>query len=321
MVEAMGDLRQRSYGNSEDSQTLARLALFLYEKTFRNEITFLGLQKACEQLSLHGGDAAWEGPLFELLVVLTPQLALASSSVARYGEQSEKLFSSLATQLLRLATEAGEDVKTAAVVALAALCNSPVMTEMLQRTQVLSALLGKLLLRDPRESGEENPDGVVARAALLANVCRGVQVSYEGCDASEECITVMNALANGILEETCEEVLQLRICGVYLLVKRGGITERLMAEAQGVGGDNHLAIGTCTDKWNQFVTFRVRFELSFLSDLTLRGFIDRNPGVEERIRRDEEEIKGNTMKEKLRKLEEKAERFHAMQRGLYEMGW
>ena len=48
---------------------------------------------------------------------------------------------------------------------------------------------------------------------------------------------------------------------------------------------------------------------------------DRNPGVEERIRRDEEEIKGNTMKEKLRKLEEKAERFHAMQRGLYEMGW
>ena len=36
---------------------------------------------------------------------------------------------------------------------------------------------------------------------------------------------------------------------------------------------------------------------------------------------DEEEIKGNTMKEKLRKLEEKAERFHAMQRGLYEMGW
>ena len=130
---------------------------------------------------------------------------------------------------------------------------SPVMTEMLQRTQVLSALLGKLLLRDPRESGEENPDGVVARAALLANVCRGVQVSYEGCDASEECITVMNALANGILEETCEEVLQLRICGVYLLVKRGGITERLMAEAQGVGGDNHLAIGTCTDKWNQLV--------------------------------------------------------------------
>lgn len=253
VVEAMGDLRQRSYSNSEDSQTLARLALFLYDKTFRNEITFLGLQKACEQLSLHGGDAAWEGPLFELLVVLTPQLALASSSVARYGEQSEKLFSLLATQLLRLATEAGEDVKTAAVVALAALCNSPVMTEMLQRTQVLSALLGKLLLRDPRESGEENPDGVVARAALLANVCRGVQVSYEGCDASEECITVMNALANGILEETCEEVLQLRICGVYLLVKRGGITERLMAEAQGVGGDNHLAIGTCTDKWNQLV--------------------------------------------------------------------
>lgn len=253
MVEAMGDLRQRSYGNSEDSQTLAKLALFLYEKTFRNEVTFLGLQKACEQLTLCGGDAAWEGSLFELLVVLTPQLALASSSVARYGKQSEKLFSSLTTQLMRLATEAGEDVKTAAVVALAALCNSPVMTEMLQRTQVLNTMLSKLSLRDLKENEAENPDGVVAKAALLANVCRGVQVSYEGCDASEECIAVMNALCNGMLEETSEEVLELRICGVYLLVKRGGVTERLMAEAQGVGGDNRPAVDKCMDKWNQLV--------------------------------------------------------------------
>lgn len=253
VVEAMGDLRQRSYSNTEDAQTLAKLALFLYEKTFHNEVTFLGLQRVCEQLTLHGSDPAWESPLFELLVVLTPQLALASSSVTRYGQQSEKLFSSLATQLTQLATEAGEDVKTAATVALAALCSSPVMTEMLQRAQMLSTMLSKLSLRDLKENGAENPDGVVAKAALLANVCRGVQVSCEGCDASEECIAVMNALSSGMLEETCEEVLELRICGVYLLVKRGGITEHLMAEAQGVGKDNHPAIDKCTDKWNQLV--------------------------------------------------------------------
>ena len=43
---------------------------------------------------------------------------------------------------------------------------------------------------------------------------------------------------------------------------------------------------------------------------------DRNPGIEERIRRDEEEVKSDSMKEKLRKLEEKAELFHKIQRGV-----
>ncbi|KNB43404.1 hypothetical protein JH06_2769 [Blastocystis sp. subtype 4] len=46
---------------------------------------------------------------------------------------------------------------------------------------------------------------------------------------------------------------------------------------------------------------------------------DRNPGIDERIRRDEEEVKSDSMKEKLRKLEEKAELFHKMQRGEVEI--
>lgn len=42
---------------------------------------------------------------------------------------------------------------------------------------------------------------------------------------------------------------------------------------------------------------------------------DRNPGIDERIRRDEEEVKSESMRSKLKKLEEKVERFQAMQRG------
>ena len=42
---------------------------------------------------------------------------------------------------------------------------------------------------------------------------------------------------------------------------------------------------------------------------------NRNPGIEERIRRDEEEKENNSMRMKLQKLEEKSKRFHQMQRG------
>ena len=41
---------------------------------------------------------------------------------------------------------------------------------------------------------------------------------------------------------------------------------------------------------------------------------NRNPGIEERIRRDEEEKENNSMKMKLQKLEEKSNRFHRMQK-------
>ena len=43
---------------------------------------------------------------------------------------------------------------------------------------------------------------------------------------------------------------------------------------------------------------------------------DRNPGIDQRIRRDEEEIEASNMRSKLKKLEEKVERFQAMQRGI-----
>lgn len=41
----------------------------------------------------------------------------------------------------------------------------------------------------------------------------------------------------------------------------------------------------------------------------------KNPGVEERNRKDQEEVKSQSMSEKLKKLKEKVDIFHQLQRG------
>ena len=43
----------------------------------------------------------------------------------------------------------------------------------------------------------------------------------------------------------------------------------------------------------------------------------KNPGVEERNRKDQEEVKSQSMSEKMKKLKEKASIFHQLQRGRF----
>ena len=64
---------------------------------------------------------------------------------------------------------------------------------------------------------------------------------------------LLNKLSDGILEETCKEVLDQRICGLYLLLMRGGDTEHLMIQAQGIGKDSAPVITDCDVKWNELI--------------------------------------------------------------------
>ena len=122
------------------------------------------------------------------------------------------------------------------------------MVEFLQQKDILSNILAGLTLQMDLKKEVR-----VVCAAVMSNVCKGVHVSCEGCDASEECLLLLNQLSEGILEETCKEVLEQRICGLYLLVKRGSVTEHLMVEAQGIGEDSILSISDCSEKWNQLI--------------------------------------------------------------------
>ena len=104
--------------------------------------------------------------------------------------------------------ECPESLQEIALICLATLCGSVMLVDMLQKRGVLVSLLKDLTLDTSMRK-----DLRVIHAAIMSNMCKGVHVSYEGCDASDECIMLLNKLSDGILEETCKEVLDQRICG------------------------------------------------------------------------------------------------------------
>lgn len=60
-------------------------------------------------------------------------------------------------------------------------------------------------------------------------------------------------LTDNILQEKNKEVLQLRIAGLYLLVKRGSDLEKLTAQSQGIVAGTPSPIKECESMWNILV--------------------------------------------------------------------
>ena len=248
--EALADVRQFSCQHTEETTDMEKCCAYIYEKTCRGEVSFFGLNKASAILTQKATNSQWEDVIFRLLVLLAPQLELASPCVSMHGIHSESLLCSLCSQFKQMSVDPkfSEDIHLASLVCLASLCSSTVMVEFLQQKDILSNILAGLTLQMDLKKEVR-----VVCAAVMSNICKGVHVSCEGCDASEECLLLLNQLSDGILEETCKEVLEQRICGLYLLVKRGSVTEHLMVEAQGIGEDSILSISDCSEKWNQLI--------------------------------------------------------------------
>ena len=83
-------------------------------------------------------------------------------------------------------------------------------------------------------------------------------MSGENRDTSDECVAVLNQMADEVWEEESADVLEQRICGLYLLVTRGNITEKVVLQSIGVGNGVEPKAGDCGGKWTAL--------LSLLSD-------------------------------------------------------
>ena len=248
--EALADVRQFCRQGTEETADLEKCCLYLCDKARKRELSFFGLKKATTILAQKAKDPQWEDPLFKMLLLLIPNLEMASGCVSTNGTHSETFLCSVCSQFKQLSVdpECPESLREISLICLATLCGSVMLVDMLQKRDVLSSLLKDLTLDTSMKK-----DLRVIHAAIMSNMCKGVHVSYEGCDASDECIMLLNKLSDGILEETCKEVLDQRICGLYLLLMRGGDTEHLMIQAQGIGKDSAPVITDCDVKWNELI--------------------------------------------------------------------
>jgi len=167
-------------------------------------------------------------------------------------------------------------VRLAALIALCSLLSAPHLIEVLQTEGKLANIIQSFTLSSTpgisstmdEENNENKKIGVkfekyfvewrVAIACLFAQICKGVDVSGENHDISDECVTMMNTMAEEVWEEESVEVLEQRICGLYLLLTRGGMTEKVVLQSIGVGNGVEPKAGDCGGKWTAL--------LSLLSD-------------------------------------------------------
>ena len=259
MDEALTDVRQFCRQRKQETVELEKCCLYLYDKAIKRELSFLGIKKATEIVAEKAKDPQWEDALFKMLVLLIQSLEMASGCVSIHGIHSESFLCSVCRQFKQLSmdVECPESLREMSLISLATLCSSATMVDLLQKQGDLANLLNDMTL-DMSVKKEVR----VIYAAIMSNMCAGVHVSCEGCDASDECIMLLNKLSEGIFEEPCKEVLDQRICGLYLLLKRGGATELLMVQAQGIGKESSPAIRDCDVEWNELI--RLISDLSFI---------------------------------------------------------
>ena len=240
-------LRQRSVGNP-DLIPLVKAACLLHSRTLSNTPSFHTADTCCTFLESHAMTKG-EGPLrFDLLTVLIPSLPLLCAHLHDFGNHSVQLVTRLLALFVRVARSSDCDacLRQQSLIALGAMC-CPETQAMLWENKELVALV--------QETSEMRSDDFLARFAkfcFLGNCCKVVSVSEEGKDASEEAMTILNALASTLFEEDNKDVLDLRLSGLYLLAKRGA-SERNILQSCGVNERSQLKIHDCDAKWKALV--------------------------------------------------------------------
>ena len=245
---AITSLHQRSVGNP-DLIPLVKAACLLHSRTLSNTPSFHTADRCCAFLESHAMTKG-EGPLlFDLLTVLIPSLPLLCAHLHDFGSHSVQLVTRLLALFVRVARSSDCDdcLRQQSLIALGAMC-CPETQAMLWENKELVVLV--------QETSEMRSDDLLARFAqfcFLGNCCKVVSVSEEGKDASEEAMTILNALASTLFEEDNKDVLDLRLSGLYLLAKRGGALERITLQSCGVDEGSQLKIHDCDAKWKALV--------------------------------------------------------------------
>ena len=168
-------------------------------------------------------------------------------------------------------SEKAEKVRLSALIALCSMLSIPHIIEVLQKEGKLMDIIQTFTLSptahqpfpattndgnhhdNHHENGKSSElygvEWRVAIACLFAQICKGVEVSGENRDTSDECVAVLNQMAEEVWEEESADVLEQRICGLYLLVTRGDITEKVVMQSIGVGNGIEPKAGDRGGRW------------------------------------------------------------------------
>ena len=88
---------------------------------------------------------------------------------------------------------------------------------------------------------------------FLANIGASLPSRGENDDPSDEVLALLNALSDGICEEDNKGIMQLRIAGLYGMIKNGGMLEKVTLQSQGVSSDASIRVEECQNIWNLLV--------------------------------------------------------------------
>lgn len=245
---AISSLRQRSVGNPELA-SLLKLAFLLHSKTLSGTPSFHTAEKCCSFIESHRMNKEDAPLLFDLMTVLTPSLPVLCAHLQDFGSHSIQLITRFVTLFVGMAHsgDCKDCLRQQSLIALGAMC-CPETRSMLWENKEFVELVQETVVVMSDDVLER-----FAKCCFLGNCCKVVNVSEDGTDASEEAMTILNALACALLEEDNKEVLDLRLSGLYVLAQRGGTLERITLQSCGVDDGSQLKIHDCDAKWKALV--------------------------------------------------------------------
>lgn len=242
---ALANIRQCCYGNS-DMVPIAKLVFLLHNKTKTGSYSFYAAKELVSFLRTHYASTAIA---CDVLTVLIPSLPALCSHVDQFQGHSQQVIEDAIALFVTLLQDDKSDVSLQcfAYIGLGAMCCEETKSRILGNKSILDMINTLRLAMD---------DEVMVRFAkccFLGNCCKIVRVSGDGEDASDEAMLILSDFTTSLFEEDRKDILDIRICALYTLVKRGGALERISLQSSGVDEETALKIHDCDAKWKELV--------------------------------------------------------------------
>lgn len=242
----LSHLQQSSSSSTSSDPSLIKLCYFLVEKNKKGEPCFSALKQSIPLLTQHIENEQMMDILFDFLYLLAYNFPIIIRSMGKV----KTIVLPLLSQFISICQQvpSSSPLFLSILFCISSLLSTSYKSELLSHPQFSSMFQSVVNALD-----REKADLYYMSMLLLANIGVSLPSRGENDDPSDEVLALLNALSDGICEEDNKGILQLRIAGLYGMIKNGGMLEKVTLQSQGVSSDASIRVGECQNMWNLLV--------------------------------------------------------------------
>lgn len=242
----LSHLQQYSSSSTTCDASLIKLCYFLVEKNKKGEPCFSALKQSIPLLAQNLGNDKMVDILFDFLYLLAYNFPI----IIRSMNKVKTIVLPLLSQFITLCQQvpSSSPLFLSILFCLSSLLSTSYNSELLSHPQFSPIFQSVCNALD-----REKTDLYYMSMLFLANIGASLPSRGENDDPSDEVLALLNALSDGICEEDNKGIMQLRIAGLYGMIKNGGMLEKVTLQSQGVSSDASIRVEECQNIWNLLV--------------------------------------------------------------------